>query len=140
MQLTLFTDYALRVLIYAARNSDVLVTMKEISDFYGISADHLRKVIHSLSKTGYIKSYRGKKGGLELAYGSENIRIGDVVRDMEGNPGIIDCEGRDCLLASDCSLKSVLNNGVNAFYAELNKFTLQDVAGSPRMNQFFPKQ
>lgn len=139
MQLTLFTDYALRVLVYAANKQDGLVTMKEISDFYGISPDHLRKVIHSLAKSGYINSYRGKKGGIELALDPDQVFVGEVVREMEGGEAIIDCEGRDCLLTPDCILKGALNSGMNAFYTELNRYTLRDIAEGGRMQKYFTK-
>lgn len=137
MQLTLFTDYALRVLMYAANKNEGLVTMKEISDFYSISPDHLRKVIHTLSKTGYINSYRGKKGGIELAMESDKILVGEVIKEMEGGEGIIDCEARDCLLTPDCILKGAISAAMKAFYAQLNQYTLSDIATGGRMQNYF---
>ncbi len=137
MQLTLFTDYALRVLIYVTNKDKGLVTMREISDFYGISPDHLRKVIHTLAKAGYINSYRGKKGGIELAVESDQVFVGEVVKEMEGGEGIIDCEARDCLLTPDCVLKGAINAAMKAFYAQLNHYTLNDIAKGGRIQSYF---
>lgn len=139
MQLTLFTDYALRVLIYSAHKKGELATMREISDFYGVSAEHLRKVIHSLTKAGYLNSYRGAKGGIELAAPGSKIRVGDVVKDMQGSAPVIDCEGRDCLLSIDCVLKNALTKGMNAFYAELKNYSLEDIANNEPMRKYFSR-
>ena len=125
--------------MYAANRDEGLVTMKEISDFYGISPDHLRKVIHALSKTGYINSYRGKKGGIELAMESDKIFIGEVVKEMEGGESIIDCEARDCLLTPDCILKVAISAAMKAFYAQLNRYTLHDIAAGRGMESYFGK-
>ncbi len=134
MQLTLFTDYALRVLIFTANKpSGELATMREISEFYKISPDHLRKVNHKLSQAGFICSYRGKNGGIKLAHDAKKILLGEVIKIMEGGGELVDCEGRKCLYCGGCSLRETFNKGLSAFYNELNKFTLEDVAQDKRM-------
>jgi len=138
MQLTLFTDYALRVLIFTAnKKTDELTTMREISSFYGISPDHLRKVIHKLAQAGYINSYRGKNGGIKLAHESGEILVGEVIREMEGDSELVDCEGRRCLFVGGCSLRDTFGKGLQAFYHEMNQYTLSDIADDDRMKKPF---
>lgn len=82
MQLTSYTDYALRVLIYLAKNPEQKVTIGELAEFFKISRNHLVKVVHNLSINGFVRSIRGKGGGLYLAKPAKQINIGDVVRKM----------------------------------------------------------
>lgn len=134
MQLSRFTDYSLRVLLYLAINDGRRSTLHEIADFYPISVEHLRKVVHELSRSGYINTYQGKNGGMELARHPTKITIGDVIKHFEGHTSFIDCDRLSCKLATVCTLKSVLMIGQEALYDKLNEFTLADLIESkPRM-------
>ena len=99
MQLSRFTDFSLRVLLYLAINRQKRATLQEIADFYPLSLEHLRKVVHALARAGYLLTYRGKNGGMELARPPKDILIGEVVRQFEGQENLVDCEGLDCRLA-----------------------------------------
>ena len=127
MQLSRFTDYAVRVLIYAAMFPDRLVTLHEMSDFYDISLAHLRKVVHRLGQLGYLKTYRGKHGGVRLQRNPAEINVGQVVGEFEGRKHMIDCVGLQCVVLPACGLPGVLKRAQGAFYAELEKHTLADV-------------
>ncbi|MGB0663261.1 MAG: RrF2 family transcriptional regulator [Pontibacterium sp.] len=133
MQLSRFTDYTLRVLIYVAMNNDRRTTLTEIADFYGISAEHLRKVVHSLSKSGYLETFRGKNGGLQLGMPASDINIGKIVAQAEGNEQLIDCEGQNCLLANCCSLRGALAQAHRAFLSTLGQYNLEQVLQNPNM-------
>lgn len=134
MQVSRFTDYSLRVLLYLAINQGKRATLHEIADFYPISLDHLRKVVHALSREGYLRTYQGKYGGIELGRPLEEIRVGEVVRKFEGHDAFIDCSGLGCRLAQFCSLKEVLREGREALYDTLNRYTLADLVRSrPQM-------
>jgi Rrf2 family nitric oxide-sensitive transcriptional repressor len=130
MQLSRFTDYSLRVLLYLAVNRDKRATLHEIAAFYPLSLEHLRKVVHALAKSGYLRTYRGKHGGIELAVQAEEVLIGNVIREFEGHSSLIDCEGLDCRLNSFCTLKKALRQGQKALFESLNTFSLADLVGS----------
>lgn len=129
MQLTLHTDYALRVLIYLTEKGDELATITEVATFYDISRNHLVKVVHHLAGANFIQTMRGKNGGMRLARPPEEISVGDVVRKMESNFDIVECfnsENRACAVAPLCALRSVLYQAGNAFLSLLDDYTLAD--------------
>lgn len=130
MRLTLYTDYSLRVLLYlGARNIEDLSTIKEISDAYGISKNHLMKVTHELGKLGYIETVRGRGGGIRLALKPEDIVIGKLVRQTEEDFYLVDCfnpESVGCIISPVCSLKGALNKALHAYIAVLDEYTLAD--------------
>ena len=138
MYLTQQTDYALRVLAYAAANSEELVNIATIAEVYGISRSHLMKVATALVKGGFLDSVRGKGGGLRLSRPEEEIVIGDVVRHMEPMK-LVECMGADnrCLLTSCCRLSSILNEAGQAFLAHLDKFTLSDLINQPTLDMLY---
>ncbi|MEH6577580.1 MAG: Rrf2 family transcriptional regulator [Amphritea sp.] len=135
MQLSRFTDYTLRVLFYVATNNDRLTTLSEIAGFYGISMEHLRKVVHSLAKSGYLKTFRGKHGGIKLAMLPGDINIGTVIGIAEGLTPLVDCKSQRCCLTPVCSLQGVLAEAQGAFMQTLQKYTLQDLLSQPGMEE-----
>ena len=135
MQLTRFTDYSLRVLIYLGERFDQLVTIKEIAEEYAISENHLMKVIHKLAGHGYIITTRGRGGGMRLARRPERINLGDVVRDTEENMDIAECFNariKSCTLLPACALKSVLIQARKSFLATLDLYQLSDLIHAPQ--------
>ncbi len=131
MQLTLYTDYSLRVLIYLGVHHNRLATISEIAAGYGgISRNHLVKVVHNLSIHGYIRTTRGKGGGLMLAREPRAINIGDVVRHTEVNFDVVECfdkERNRCPITPACRLKGALREALSAFMVVLDGYTLADV-------------
>ena len=133
MQLTLFTDYSLRVLIFLGAHADRLSTISEIAKAYRISGNHLMKVVNRLSSGGYIETVRGKGGGMRLSRAPNMINLGDVVRYMEERFDIVECfneKKQDCPLLPACTLRSVLADAHRNFMATLDRHTLQDVLGN----------
>lgn len=130
MQLSKFSDYALRVLIYLAGKPDALSTIDEISDRYSISKDHLRKIVHNLVQSGWVDSRRGRGGGLSLAMPPADISIGAVVRSTEDNLAIVECFNPatdTCQISGVCRLSGMLDEALKAFLSVLDKYSLDDI-------------
>ncbi|GAA0785400.1 RrF2 family transcriptional regulator [Marinobacterium sediminicola] len=127
MQLSRFTDYSLRVLFYVTLNSNRLATLSEIAQFYDISLEHLRKVVHALGKSGHLETFRGKNGGIRLALAPESINLGTLILLTEGAAPLVDCLRGPCRLVTSCTLQTVLEEARQAFFDTLSKYTLADL-------------
>lgn len=130
MQLSLHTDYALRVLMLLG-GSGAQWTIDDIAAWYGVSRNHLAKVVQSLQAEGLVETQRGRGGGLRLAQAPEEIVIGHVVRRLERFDGFVACFGTssDCTLSGNCQLKPALSGALEAFLSHLDRFTLADHLG-----------
>jgi Rrf2 family nitric oxide-sensitive transcriptional repressor len=129
MQLTLHSDYSLRVLLYLSQTPNEAATITEISDFYQISRNHLVKVVHSLAQSGFIISMQGKGGGIKLAKHPNEITMGDVVRKTEPNFCLVECfdeKTNRCVITEVCRLKSILKQGMDAFLNVLDTYTIAE--------------
>jgi len=129
MRLTTFSDYSLRVLTYLAVHDGRLATVGEIAAAYGVSENHLVKVVHHLSQQGYIQTTRGKGGGMRLARAPRSINLGQVLRGTEDSLNLVECfEGAsECRIESACALKGMLGRALDAFFAVLERHTLADL-------------
>lgn len=130
MRLTVYTDYALRVLMYAALHPARLSTIGEIARAYGVSRNHVMKVVYELGLAGYVETVRGQQGGFRLARPAQDIVLGDVVRCTEREVAIMPCSDAatsNCAISPACKLKRALQQASNAFFAVLDGFTLADL-------------
>ena len=125
MKLTRYTDYALRVLMHLAARPERLSSIGEIARSYGISQNHLMKVVHDLRKAGYVAAVRGRTGGIRLARPPSEINIGEVVRHTEEGFDLVDCGS--CIIAPACGLTGVLGEALRAFMHTLDRHTLADL-------------
>lgn len=136
MRLTLHTDYALRVLVHVGLKDGDLVTINEIADSYGISKNHLTKVVHQLGRAGYLETVRGKYGGVRLLVKPEDVRLGDFIRKTEDDFALVRCMRCDavdnCRLTSECIARKAMAQGLEAFFAELDRYTLADMLDNER--------
>lgn len=133
MQLTQFTDYSLRALIYIALRKE-LCTINDIANAYSISSNHLLKIIHNLSKMGVIKTARGKSGGITLAQNPSEINLGELVFKLEPNFDLVPCfnkEKANCCIAPVCKLKRILLDAKEKFLTVLKEYTLEDILDKP---------
>lgn len=130
MRLTTFTDYTIRVLIYAAIHLEEILTVGELAERYEISRNHLTKVIHYLGQQGYVETLRGKGGGIKLAIPAEKISLGQLVRDTEKNSFLAECfnkESCNCKILPACRLTGILREAQEAFYQVLSQYTIADL-------------
>ena len=134
MQLTKFSDYALRVLMYAHAAGDRLVTIEEMAKSYRISRAHLMKVVNALTRSGYLTAVRGRSGGLRLARPANEIVLGDVVRATEPDFALVECfaTGNQCAITGCCRLPGVSNAALGAFLGVLDRHTLESSTLKPK--------
>lgn len=140
MKLTHHTDLALRVLLYIAQQgerAEEKVTIAEVANFYQVSHEHLRKVVHQLALAKFLSTSRGRHGGLTLARSASHINIGDVVAEMERNFEVIDCSALHCLLQGPCTLKHALSDAQDAFIKTLRTYTLASLMAQNGMRKRF---
>jgi Rrf2 family nitric oxide-sensitive transcriptional repressor len=129
MRLTLYTDYSLRVLMFAGVKGAKLSTIGEIAEHFDVSKSHLMKVVHRLGQLGYLETVRGKKGGFRLMKRPRDINVGAVVRDIEEELGVVGClqQSRYCRIEESCVLRRVLRDATTAFLGVLDQYTLEDL-------------
>ena len=129
MNLSKYTDYSFRILIYLG-NNDQLCKIEEMSKHLKISQNHIKKIVHSLAKEGYILSLKGRTGGIMLAKLPQDINLGDVLLFSENFSKIVDCQKDSihCTYNRDkCIIKNVIEKATNKFIAEFKKYTLKDI-------------
>lgn len=134
MRLTLHTDYSLRLLMMLSARPDERLTIQDIADANAISKNHLMKVAQDLGRAGFIRTIRGKGGGLVLARPASEIGLGDVVRAMEPDFSIVECmppRASKCRLIPACRLNAYLADAAQAFQSELDRHTLADLLADP---------
>lgn len=110
------------------------ISVAQVSRAYGISHYHLVKVARHLAELGYIETVRGKGGGMRLARAPGSIRIGEVVRQLEPELGVVEClrpTGARCVIVPACRLRSLMRRATQRFLDELDTTTLAD-ALTPR--------
>ena len=132
MRLTVYTDYALRLLMYLAVKDDGLATIAEVAERYGISKNHLVKVAHQLGVAGYVGTVRGRSGGLRLAKPPERIGLGEIVRHAEPDMALVPCFkplDAPCAIRSCCVLRRALDKARLAFVEVLDSYSLSDLVG-----------
>ena len=130
MQLSLYADYSCRVLIYLAVMPEEKTSIREISEAYGISMNHLVKVVHNLGKLGYVLTTRGRGGGISLGRLPGEISIGKLVRETESGFCLVECfhATNSCPITPACGLKNILGQALQEFLKVLDTYTIADVA------------
>ena len=134
MRLSVFTDYSLRVLMQAAIRHPNKVTIDEVANAYGISRNHLIKVINELGRAGFLVTQRGRSGGFTLARPAERIFIAEVVKFGEEGQPLVECfdpERNKCVITPACKLKGMISEAKRAFFDVLGKYTIADVCAKP---------
>lgn len=135
MRLTSYSDYALRLLMFAAAKEQSFLTIAEVSTAYRISKNHLMKIVHDLSLAGFLETVRGRNGGLRLAKLPGDIRIGQILRVTESASPLVECfdsASNTCVVTRACKLKFALKQAQNDFFSRLDQFTLADLVSEPR--------
>ena len=129
IRLNLSTDYALRTLLYLGMRPESQVSTRDVAEFYGISADHVSKVVQHLAHAGFVRSGRGRTGGIRLGRPAVEITVGTVVELFEGPVSLLECVSTEgvCVIQPGCRLKAVLARAGAQLMQELNQVTLADL-------------
>jgi Rrf2 family nitric oxide-sensitive transcriptional repressor len=133
MELSRFSDYSLRVLIYAAARDGEKVTLSELAQAYRISHHHLVKIVHFLGRLGFLHNRRGRSGGILLGRKAADIRVGDVIRKTETHFNLAECfdaASDRCRISPTCRLKGVFQEATQAFLDVLDHYTIEDLVES----------
>ncbi|MDA7422108.1 RrF2 family transcriptional regulator [Tritonibacter multivorans] len=134
MQLSKFSDYALRVVVHLAASPDQLLSTRQIASIHDAKYNHMAKVTTWLVTEGYAESLRGRGGGLRLAQAPAEINLGHLLRKLEADKPVVECLGVDgmgsCRLMPACGLSSALGAAQEAFYSSLDQLTLDKVIQS----------
>ncbi len=152
MQLTTFTDYSFRILMYLGEKKSK-ATIAEIAKTFDVSLNHMVKVAHKLGKEGFIHTIKGRGGGILLVRPPDDIKLGDVVRKNEPHMDVLECfnkETNECPVAGDCRLRQIVDEAMCGFLGVLDQYTLADLLGKDRSRlpqvmhervpEVFPKQ
>lgn len=135
MRLTAFTDYGLRALMRIASDPGRGFSTAALAAEFGLSRNHLAKIVQRLVRGGILTTRRGGGGGAMLARAPQDITLGSVVRLLEeGGAGLVDClshDGPHCSIDGRCGLKHRLRRAEALFLAELDRSTLADIALPP---------
>ncbi len=131
MRLNLKTDYALRILLHAAKNKDKLITSTEVAERYNITQANVTQIVNTLKKRGYLNVKRGRYGGgFTLSAPPEEMRIGNIIKDIEPDLDLVQCfskERNTCPVIDNCKLAGLMYSGLNAFLEKMNEQTLADI-------------
>lgn len=131
MRLNVGTDYGLRVLMFLLAEPGERAQVDQMADAFAVSANHLNKVVQRLARAGFIETFRGRSGGIILARPPGDINLGDVVRSLEADFGLVECfldGGMGCCLSPACRLRGVVREALEAFLDTLSRYTLADLS------------
>ena len=132
MQLTGFTDLALRIVMRLAVLEESASTTRTVSEQLGVKYTHAAKAVASLQRLGVVDTRRGRAGGLSLRSDAPAMSVGHLVRSLEGPGEVVPCEGpTPGPLRGGCRLRTALRDAQEAFFAALDPLTIADLAAPP---------
>ncbi|MCK8640856.1 MULTISPECIES: RrF2 family transcriptional regulator [Acinetobacter] len=127
MQLNKFTDYALRILMYIAQPKEMPYTIAELANELQVSENHAMKIVHFMAKQDWLITTRGRGGGIRMNPLTLKIPLGQIVRILQQDSQVVECNTPPCVLRKNCGLKGILDDAVEQFYASLDQYTLSEV-------------
>jgi len=109
MEITRETDYAIRCVYYLSRNRDTVSMVDEIARSMSIPKSFLAKIVQKLAKAGIVKSYRGMKGGFQLAKEPAKLNLYDVIEAIQGEVFINRCavDNKFCSRRARCAIHPI---------------------------------
>lgn len=142
VKLSAFADVCLRTLMFLGSRRSQQVTTKDIAEQIGVPYNHVAKAIVELRKRGALDVTRGRYGGSQITNNGLQLRVGTLMRDLDVREDVVECvseAGVPCPLLAACALRSALRRAREAFYAELDLLSVEDLTtGSARTLLPFP--
>ncbi|MGV6811549.1 MAG: RrF2 family transcriptional regulator [Brevirhabdus sp.] len=140
MRLTVRTNLAMRTLMYCGVHPGQNVRKSDVAKACHASENHLAQVINMLSHGGFIKTARGRNGGITLSRAPRDISLGEVFRTFEAGVPFTECfsaDGNTCPLTPFCRLRGAICDALNAFYSRLDIITLHElIEGNSELQEF----
>jgi Rrf2 family nitric oxide-sensitive transcriptional repressor len=129
MQITRFTDYAIRVLMQLALREEQTLSTAEIAQSFSISKHHLNKVIQELNRQGWIRTQAGPSGGAQINKETLELHLSEVINTLEDFEltECFDSINNTCPINSICKLRGIFLEARDAFLAVLEKYTIKDL-------------
>ncbi|WP_353382607.1 RrF2 family transcriptional regulator [Acinetobacter schindleri] len=127
MQLNKFTDYALRILMYIAQPKEMPYTIAELANELQVSENHAMKIVHFMAKQDWLITTRGRGGGIRMNPLTLKMPLGQIVRILQQDSQVVECNTPPCVLRKNCGLKGILDDAVEQFYASLDQYLLSEV-------------
>ncbi|EFL52852.1 transcriptional regulator, BadM/Rrf2 family [Solidesulfovibrio fructosivorans JJ]] len=132
MKLTTRSRYGTRMILDMALHAvDGPVRIKDVAARQGVSIKYLEKLVRELKQAGFVRSRRGPRGGHELAKPLSEITVGAIVRALEGDISLVECDGegsgQSCPRLADCLTREVWAEAARAMHERLDAITLADL-------------
>ncbi len=113
--------------MYIAQPKEVPYTIAELANELQVSENHTMKIVHFMAKQDWLITTRGRGGGIRMNPLTLKIPLGQIVRILQQDSQVVECNTPPCVLRKNCGLKGILDNAVEQFYASLDQYTLSEV-------------
>lgn len=137
MRINAFSDVCLRLLMLLASRPDTLLKTRDIAEAIDIPYNQVSKAVHRLGQLGHLDVNRGRTGGVQITPSGLSLGAGTLLRSLEGQGDLAECttaDGTDaCPLIAGCRLRTALGRAQEAFYQELDRWPIRDLATSPAL-------
>jgi Rrf2 family nitric oxide-sensitive transcriptional repressor len=136
MKINAFSDVCLRIVMLLAARPEQQLPTRDIAEGIGVPYNQVSKAVLKLGQLGRIDVTRGRAGGVRINEAGLGMGAGTLLRELDDHEDVVDCttaDGRNCPLIAGCRLRVAFRQAREAFYAELDKSTIRELAGSPAL-------
>lgn len=113
--------------MYIAQPKEVPYTIAELANELQVSENHAMKIVHFMAKQDWLITTRGRGGGIRMNPLTLKIPLGQIVRILQQDSQVVECNTPPCVLRKNCGLKGILDDAVEQFYASLDQYLLSEV-------------
>ena len=141
MKISTKSQYGLRAMVYLTKvfKKDKVFPLREIAKKEDISFDYLEKIISKLEKANLVKSKKGVQGGYFLAKSPSKIKLGEIIRALEGETSLVKCIAKKrryiCPRERKCLTKNFWKKIQDVLNSALNSITLDELIKGQMKNR-----